>query len=68
MSDAYSTVMVATVLLVLICGWLLVNALIDLSARHVRRFWEARRSARPSDIGDSGIEHSRATGFVSRGH
>ena len=44
MTDQYSTLLLAWVLLALIGGWVLVNALIDLGARRVRR-WMAERWA-----------------------
>jgi hypothetical protein len=36
MSEHYNTLLVAWVFIALIGGWLLINALIDLVARHVR--------------------------------
>jgi hypothetical protein len=66
MSDAYSTVMVATVLLILICGWLLVNAIIDLSARHVRQLWSKRRTESEESSSQPRMKQSPATGVISR--
>lgn len=46
MTEHYSTVLVAWMFIVLIGAWVLVNALIDVGARRVRRWvadhWEAQ--------------------------
>jgi hypothetical protein len=42
MSEQYNMLLVAWLFMMLIGGWLLVNALIDLGARHIREWLTSR--------------------------
>ena len=51
MIEHYSTVLVAWMFIVLIGGWVLVNALIDLGARRVRRWMADRWETQADQLG-----------------
>ncbi len=55
MTDHYSMFLVAWMFIVLIGAWVLVNALIDLGARRIRRWFSDRWGEQSSSLGRSSI-------------
>jgi hypothetical protein len=57
MTDHYSTFLIAWMFIVLIGTWVLVNALIDLGAKRIRRWFSDRWAGQSTALSRSAIRH-----------
>ena len=57
MADHYSMFLIAWMFIVLIGAWVLVNALIDLGARRIRRWFSDRWGEQSATLGRSTFRH-----------